>query len=371
MERAARERIIALVIGMVAAVAGAEGAIRWQDGNAVRSLDLFDTLPDSRIVLQADARTRLRHISGMTYIVATDARRFRIDPGAIRQPVSKPWLVAGDSQVFGMGVSGAETFAATATSLGLEVLNAGVPGYGIHDVLHQAEAVLEITQLAGVIVVVNQATHWSIARKSMAERFRVRGGRLVRIDDADSVSAAFLTTPLARLHLLLYPVQYLESKRHAAVAADNQIDLRWIRAPEALGLVTRDLTEAIADFAIRHSTLHMLVCFLPVDFASGESRAALSPFAPHLRGLGSVPWRDHTLRDQLKKGLRNGIEFTDLTPALADKPNAFLAADYHLSAMGHRQVAQHLVERLRGRNDIADGSPTLGNSNKRASRHGR
>ena len=316
-------------IGLV----GAELIVRFGSGDALPHLRLF--VQDGDVIgLEPDQCAGVRHASGHEFEVCADPQGHRTPT-----PPDGSWLVVGDSQVLGMGVDGTETFTARNGWM-----NGGVPGHGIADALETARAATADRPPAGVVVVVNQANDWEEALVPAGQRYQVAGGLLLRTTSATSGGAAFWNSPLSRMQLLSYVALLLSAPRVAADATAPP----WLSDPTSQQATSSALAGAIRGFAEAHPDLPVVVAFLPVDVAVSADRVPSSPFGRYAEGVTPAPWEDRTLRDQLRTALADApVRFVDLGVPLAETPDAFLDADYHLSGAGHAAVATHLAEVLR------------------------
>lgn len=336
-------RIGILIFSGVTILLAAEVALRWFDGSGLPSVRIFAQNGDGVIELMERAEAWHRRLRGDVYPVFTGALGLRAVKPNEAPPAPGGWIAVGDSQVFGLGVRAEETFAARATAKGVPIANAGVPGYGVEDALRRAAALIPRLEPRGVLVVVNQANDWDEMGEPVQERFRVRGGWLLRAEDAAAWEGAFMETKLSQLHLFFYTAQLLHLAMHHPRAP---APAAWIDSPQSYEPVTRKMARAIELFAATYSRLTVVVCFLPVDFATGRERARQSPFRDMV--TDRTPWENHELRDQLMRSL-SAFPKIDLLPALRDRPDAFLRDDYHLSATGHAVVADQIVNTLTAR----------------------
>jgi lysophospholipase L1-like esterase len=333
---------IGLMMASIAFILGAaEAAVRWFDGGALPSLPIFRQIDDGPIDLQENIVAWHRSGSRAVYPVITGWLGLRVASPGEAAPSSGDWLAIGDSQVFGQGVDGAATFAALATGKGVRIANAGVPGYGVEDALLRAEMLLPLLKPRGVLVVVNQANDWEEAGHPVQERFRVRGSWLLRRKEADAWEGAFMASLLSRSHILFYTAQLV----HAITErSDRSTETPgWIAHAAEQEAMTLMMAHAIDDFAQRHDEILTIVCFLPVDFATGQRRAEKSPFRHLIRE--QRPWEDHELRNQLVR-LLPAVPVVDMLPVLSNEPGFFLDNDYHLSSLGHEAVSAALVARI-------------------------
>jgi hypothetical protein len=317
------------VLGLV----GAELIVRLGSGGALPHLRLFVQDGDT-IGLQPDACADVRHAAGHGFEVCADS-------AGHRTPTAAPgsWLVVGDSQVLGMGVDADAAFPAVNGWT-----NGGVPGHGVADALATAESALRSDQPAGVVVVINQANDWEEALLPAGQRYRVAGGLLLRAEAATGPGAAFWDSPMSRLQLLSYVALLAGAPRVAADATPPA----WMADPAGQDTGSRALADAILGFSAAHPNLTVVTAFLPVDVAVSAERVPSSPFGRYAGSVSPAPWEDRTLRDQLRSALAGSpVRFVDLGDTLAETPEAFLDADYHLSPAGHAAVAARLAEVLR------------------------
>ena len=324
----------------------AEASLRWYDGGGLPSLRLFWQMEDGDISLRDGAQVLHRLRNGYVYPVSTGPYGIRAAGGTEPVPGPDNWIAIGDSQIFGLGVTFQETFAEICRHEGIPVINAGVPGYGIEDGLRRVNRLLPKFRPKGILLFVNQANDWEEFGHPVEDRFKVKGGWLLRPGDADGAEGLFMASPLSRVHFFYYINQFL----YLAIRNKNSPvpPPPWISAPGEQDAVTARMVEMIHAFAAAHPEIKVLVIYLPVDFAAGEDRAPKSPFAGMIQG--TQPWKQHVLRDQLFKYIGN-TPYLDLLPILADRSEAFLDGDYHLSPIGHKMVASAIIRKLRSHED--------------------
>jgi len=331
-----------MMIASLAFIFGlAEAAVRWSDGGGLPSLPIFRQIGDGMIDLQDNASARYRSPGRRVHTVMTGAFGLRIASSDEVPPSPGHWLAVGDSQVFGLGVDGAATFAALAGAKGVRIANGGVPGYGVEDAVARAEMLLPLLKPKGVILFVNQANDWEEIGIPVQHRFGVRGSWLLQRKEADAWEGDFMATPLSRLHMLFYTAQLMHvivNGRGTSTEAPG-----WITRPAEQEPMTFRMANVIGDFAQRHDDVAVAVCFLPVDFATGQRRAEMSPFRTLIGDRR--PWENHDLRDQLLRALPD-VPVVDMLPALSEDPHFFLDDDYHLSPAGHEIVAAALVRKI-------------------------
>lgn len=330
-----RAKVVSLLVSLTISGALAEGLVRSIDGGAFPRLRLF--VEDARvgIALRAFATTQVSRKGG-AWSMATGDDGVRVTPNL----GGDAWIVVGDSQALGFGVEDGQTFAARATAAGVPMLSAGVPGYGVEDSLRRASTFLARRPARGIVVVVNQANDWEEIGSTVESRYRVVGGWLMNASSATTVRARLLGSNLTRLHLFYHAMQPFAGEQPSAKVPVP----RWLAQPDSEVRTTQAVAAAIAQFAEAHPGVPLVVCFLPVDCATSAERAMSSPFREPMLRVRAEPWRERTLRDQLRAAL-GSRELVDLTPALTAPAN-FLANDYHLSPRGHAGVAALLVRHI-------------------------
>lgn len=322
------------MVSLIVSGAVAEGIVRSMDGGAFPRLRLFVEDARTGIALRPNATASVRKQGG-SWSMRTGEDGIRSASDA-----SAAWVVVGDSQALGFGVDDGDTFAARATAAGLPMISAGVPGYGVDDSLRRAEALLSKRAIRGVIVLVNQANDWEETTSRVEERYRVIGGWLVNTSSAATVRARLLGSHLTRLHVFYHAMQSFADEQPVTPAAPP----RWLARPDAERETTRQIAASIERFASAHPAVPLVVCFLPVDSATNAARASISPFREQMLRAKAEPWRERTLRDQLRAAL-GARPLVDLTPVLT-APSDFLDGDYHLSPRGHAAVASLLVRHI-------------------------
>jgi hypothetical protein len=334
--------LVLATISTVLSFGAAEGLVRLADGGVLGRLACFEQSGD-RIGMAPGAWQSVSSPSG--------AVEFSFDDRGFRQPSPdfnlRPWLVVGDSQVLGWGVSGDAAFPAVATALGVPMVNAGVPGHGVADALDLAAA--HRHAVGGVVVVVNQANDWAEAGAAVGSRYEVAGGWLLDRSRAGTVNRAFFASPLSRSHLLHY----------AFVALSAGLGSPEVGDPSGLLPPSESATAAIGS-SIRqfrsHHEVPLVVLFLPVDAAASEERASTGVFSAWLDSSGAEPWRSTAHRDALRRAVGEQ-RVIDALEVLQKRPDAFLEGDYHLSEIGHELVAARLVLAVRDEMDSSASSP--------------
>jgi hypothetical protein len=324
-----RTRLIVMAVSCTLTFGVAEGLVRVVDGNALPMIHLFEQTEAGTIQLVPGSTMNVSRAGGPPWRLSISAEGFR---GAA--PDSR-WLAVGDSQVMGNGVEAEETFSAVARIDGQPLLNAGVPGYGVQDALERAERELRHRALDGVVVFVNQMNDWEEVRASVDTRYVVRGGWLLKPVDADSARGKFLASPLAHSHLCFLLGQLV--LRDWSAPPPDPPD--WMVNPTGQRESTITIARQLHSFSARHPGIRVVPVYLPADLYAAEGRLGESPLTPHVDAVDVPPWTDTRLRDATLQTLV-GLSPLDLSPVLSGRTDAFLNADYHLSASGHALVAQ-------------------------------
>ncbi len=342
-----------MLLSTLFTLAVAEATVRWADGGALPQLDCYRT-EAGRLALDPGCARRLPSAGGGTWELRIGADGLREVPGRPAPGASSPaWLLAGDSQVLGMGVADGATTAAAAARLGLWVAPVGVPGHGLEEALAQAEARLEAepASVAGVLAVVNAANDWSEAGRPALERYAVLGGWLISRQNSATVWGRFFATPLARSHFLVQAVSLAGRDWSEEPQARRLAESPWGMPPQIDATATggrreaaRLLSLALHSFAARHPEVPLRAVLLPVDFSTSGARARAVLRADLIGGLALPPWQDAAPWTELL-GMIPDVQVIDLRDDLTE-PSHFLDGDYHLSAAGHTVVAACLARNL-------------------------
>ncbi len=332
-----RTRLTVMAISCTLTFGVAELLVRVFDGNALPMIHLFETIDNGRIQLVPGSQMRVSRRVGEPWTLAITEAGFR------GQSSARPgqWLAVGDSQVMGSGVEAEDTFSAKAQVAGMPLLNAGVPGYGVQDALERAERELAQEKLGGVIVIVNQMNDWEEVRASADARYVVRGGWLLRPEDAQSARGQFLGSPLASSHLCFLLAQIVLRDWSAPPPAPPD----WMTDPASQRDTTITIARQVQAFAARHPDIQVVPTYLPADLYAAQGRVDESPLSPHLDAVDRPPWEDTRLRDTTMQALI-GLNPLDLSSVLRDQTDAFLKGDYHLSPTGHATVASAIMDHL-------------------------
>lgn len=394
-----------LSVGLFAGLCLVEGAFHLRAGGGYPHLNVFEPDPAHGVRLRPGARTRLQIGQDPPVPVAVNELGYRGGPWPA--PGQGEILVVGDGRAFGVGVSGADTAASVlAQRTGRTVLNAAVPTYGPADYLAVSERVLD-TRGGGVdtvVEIVNLSNDLFEFGRPGAERFAARDGWAVRVETAGPGASRvpgrrwFMERSHAVLALRGWwhgrPGVGLVGLPSEGICADVAA---WMGVAEAGGggdadafRLTRAAVAAAAAQArvgddvvmregvvpARHApAMAALLAEAAVRFGGGPS-----PLSGHLGEMQALSARHgarlvvvaipldvqasatewakygaeaidlagtHALTADLMTAARGvGAVGVDPTAALAAAPGAFLAQDPHLSALGHRLVAEAIGDVL-------------------------
>ena len=161
----------------------AEGVARIQSGGAFPHVNFY--LPDEALGVRlepgAHMRFQLRDNPAHDIVVNADGYRGADWPAPGREEV----LVVGDSQVFGLGVEGEDTFSARlAAATGRTVLNGGVPTYGPDEYAAVVEEILSARSVSTVVLTINMSNDLFELSRPNRDRHAVWDGWAVRVETA-------------------------------------------------------------------------------------------------------------------------------------------------------------------------------------------
>ena len=187
LRRRAR-RSLQVVAGLVLGVVLAEGIFRLRDHGAFPHLHLYRS--DSELGVRLRPNSSQKLVVGknnpLTHVLI-DADGYRVleGPEQPRNAAPAGVLAIGDSQVFGLGVEGEQTFVAELGRLaGKAAYDGGVPTYGPHEYQAVLEELLERKRPSVVVYVVNFANDLFEARRPNKSRHFVWDGWAVRAEAA-------------------------------------------------------------------------------------------------------------------------------------------------------------------------------------------
>lgn len=170
---------VALVLGLMLG----EGVARVWSAGAFPHANFY--VPDDALGVRLAPGASMRF-----QLPGNPASDIRVNAGGYRgadwpAPGDDEILVVGDSQVFGLGVEGDETFSAgLAAATGRTVLNGGVPTYGPGEYAAVVGEVLEQRPVSTVVLTLNMSNDLFELDRPNRERHAVWDGWAVRIETA-------------------------------------------------------------------------------------------------------------------------------------------------------------------------------------------
>ncbi|HJN77657.1 MAG TPA: SGNH/GDSL hydrolase family protein [Myxococcota bacterium] len=282
----------------------------------------------------------------------------RINSHALRGPElgakSQPrWLAIGDSFTFAAQVAEEDSFTVLSSgALGLEVLNAGVDGYGTWQATRRYELLAQELDLDGALLtffVGNDLTdndHWPNTRR-IAENF-------VEGEPLDRLQRDPLTAWLSR-HSYLYGRLQVRRAAEELASGNSPNQLRWRMELELfhedgahrlrdMGRTTQQELRDLRDKARRNGD-GLLVAVAPPAFAVDQGRVAPTF---ELVGLDAGQARVEAPEEALMEILESErISACNLGPPLRQAESqgvqTYLEYDGHWTVEGHRVVAETLA----------------------------
>lgn len=330
--RSFASRALAAVLGVGLALVGFELLLailglgeRGEDAWRVQGLHR----PDPRLIYAPipGARRTVRR-AGRVEEVRLDSRGLRGDEPRPRDEVGRRILVLGDSMTFGHGVAEEEAFPAVletrlesaGETLPVEVVNAGVKGYGTDQIFRLF--VERLIDLSPDVVV------WAAYVNDGFDDVR---RPLYRLEEGELVPLDATKDPLYRLgranERLPAPLRRTRTARWllARLARDGELSAADVERllPLAQARTARQL-EALARLGDERGFRFVVV---------------------------ALPWRGgaEDAYAWMTRSLPEGIEWIDLNADAtwrADENAWFLPGDYHLAPRGHAFVAERLAELL-------------------------
>ncbi len=313
----------------------AELVVRWADGGALPTLDIFEATLERPGIALAPRASGVTSGAGKAVSVHTGLHGLRVPV-----PPQIDWLVVGDSQALGLGVMDDEHVAAALQGRGVRAANAGVVAYGLEDALARARTLLPLVQPTGIIVIVNRANDWDELGAPVDRRFQVAGGWLLP-HDLPAWLRAFYAGPLSKMHLFYHALRLGRSYGPTAAPGD------WVTSERIEERSSARMQEALEAFAQRVAPVQVLVVEVPIDVFTDPGRRSPS-------------WLEHTLPSHVKDRWREGYRglalaradatytFLDVDPYLRLKPGVYLDGDYHLSPFGNSVLAAALARQILG-----------------------
>jgi lysophospholipase L1-like esterase len=296
-----------------------------------------------------------------------DADGFRIAAEAAPRRGGCRVLAVGDSNVFGYGVRADEAFPATleallrARGIDVEVRNAGICASDVAQQRRWLEAVLD---RAAPDVVVLAVSPWSL-RTDKPEYRRTLGEKawnVIRRVTTLAASSALIDRARRRLFHGLNGLMGWPPQSNVAWELDPLLeprpafDLRFAAA-------AAHITQVVA--RLRPAEAAPLLVFVPLDVQTSTRRNRLyaSERLPY-PSWGFVD-RDYTRDGRYADAMARlaealSVPLIDVTQALVTRADeSYLQDDYHLSAVGHRRIAEELAASVRdacGRIPVAAGA---------------
>jgi len=329
---------------------------RWQPSlrwSAIRTLDERGPWPrpggSARWSLQAGSPE-------IEYRI--DADGFRVAEGAVRRRGACRVVALGDSNVFGYGVRAEEAFPAALERLLLEsgvdveVRNAGVCA---SDVAQQRRWLESAVERASPDIVLLVVSPWSLRtdqpphdpEPTLGEKL---ASAIVRTTASPAASSALADRARRRfLHGLAAYTKWLPPSDVAwhlqpLLEARPKFELRF----RVVAAYVKQMTERL-----RAKKVTPILVLVPIDVQTTTSRN-------HLYVAEKLPYpswgfvdRDYTrdpryADDMARLAEALGVPLIDVTQGLVTHPGqSYLRDDYHLSAVGHRRIAEELAPAVR------------------------
>lgn len=200
---------LAVVVGLGLA----EGLARVWSGGAFPHANFYVSDDDLGVRLEPGASMRFQLGENPAHDIVVNAQGYRGEDWPA--PGADEVLVVGDSQVFGLGVEGEETFSAKlADATGRTVLNGGVPTYGPDEYAAVVEEVLAQRPASTVVLTLNMSNDLFELSKPNRERHAVWDGWAVRIETApESITDFPGRTWLMRHSHLVYTARRLMAEQ--------------------------------------------------------------------------------------------------------------------------------------------------------------
>jgi hypothetical protein len=214
MKQPTRGQQIALAgLAVVVGLGLAEGLARVWSGGAFPHANFYVSDDDLGVRLEPGASMRFQLEGNPASDIRVNAQGYRGDDWPA--PGADEILVVGDSQVFGLGVEGDETFSARlAEATGRTVLNGGVPTYGPDEYAAVVAEVLEQRPVSTVVLTLNMSNDLFELGRPNRGRHAVWDGWAVRIETApDSVMDFPGRTWLFRHSHLVYTARRLMAEQ--------------------------------------------------------------------------------------------------------------------------------------------------------------
>ena len=288
-------------------------------------------------------------LDGLGFRVQTDV--------APRQSRGCRVLAVGDSHTFGYGVAAGAAWPARLEGLldhsghPASVVNAGICGV---DLAAERAWLTEVLDRVDPDVVVLGTTPWSLRVEGGPPESDRFGDRLWRRLDAPLRRAAGHSALVDRgRRLVVHGLTALLGWPPPGAVFDELTPLLEPEPAFASRWASVDAVLADMVVSIRRRGAQPLLVFVPLDLQLSQARNRLYKAEGLPYPSNGFVDRDYTRDDRYRRAIAAeetalGISVVDATEALApDVEHSFLGDDYHLSAAGHRRVAEVLLPAVR------------------------
>lgn len=181
-----------VVLGLGLGLVIAEQVFAKRDDSAFPHVNFYVPDPELGVRLEPGATMRFRFRDNPTTSIEINAQGYRGEDWPAPGESSDEIIVLGDSQVFGLGVEGDETFSAKlAEHTGRPVRNAGVPTYGPPEYLALAAELLAARKPKTLVVTINFLNDPFEIDRPNKDRHAVWDGWAVRAEHAPSDVSSF------------------------------------------------------------------------------------------------------------------------------------------------------------------------------------
>ncbi len=363
-------RLGAVAVSLAAVLAVCEVLVRifWGGAQGGYPPGLF--IADDAVGFRLAPNFRARHATAEYDIeIRTSSRGYRSPETADKPPGAQRILALGDSFAFGHGVPEEEAYPAALQRVlrergrDVEVVNAGVPGYGTANACALLAADADALQVDAVVLGFYLGNDFRDNDTLRSGRLTARSGMLVTLTERDSDLAVTLKVAILthwRTAQLLFlglggAVQTEAEKVRdlcAALAWDPGFGTAMVRrtwdadAERAFATSTQWL-ERIAELCIA-ARRGLLVVLLP---APHQYHDALWNIVVDKCRLDAAEFdRDKPSRALVEWGGARGVDVLDLLPEFRARSTGASAArlyiDVHFNAAGHRLAAERIAERI-------------------------
>lgn len=257
-----------------------------------------------------------------------------------KKPGVKRVLALGDSFVFGFGVAEGENFSQRleAADPQTEVLNLGVPGYGIDQMLMAYRSMGKSYHADTVLIGLFPEDFWRNLR-AFADTGHAKPYFEVKADGKLELKNVPVP-PQFKLNMNQFP-DLIEHGALENVLYHSELYKRlkkaWLRAGIGLGLLDPDLSE---EWILGRAILSQLIREVREDGSE-----------PVMMMIPSESWARSTRKTTLRKSLikfaeREKAAFVDLTPVFNQKVQEegiakyYIEGDWHWTAKGHKLAAE-------------------------------